>query len=261
MVRSLAGHELYYEILLEFGDRVSNRPMSSSKKSDRDKNRLTSDTKEGGIAFYFTLLCLIIINAVQLFGLSGILTHTQFSQWGEFVTALLCGGMAAACFINGGFSTFLHEVRHSTVSGLVGNSWGKMHVDGNSGYFQFKYDQRNKHFNALIALAPYYLPVFTVLGAVFMALYFYRYKVWLSMILGFGYGIDLVLNLRDISPIQSDLTRIRGGYSVAVAFIVLAQLALASLVSYWVIAQMAGIRYLGAVYWEIIQSLARAWGT
>jgi hypothetical protein len=203
------------------------------------------------------MLCLVIVNSVNLLGLSGALFYTTQSQWSGFLLAGLCGAVAAACFINGGLSTFLHEVRHSTVSGLVGNSWGKMHVDGEIGYFQFKYAEKNRHFNALIALAPYYLPMFTVLGAVFMLLYYYHYRKWSTMLLGFGYGIDLVLNLRDISPFQTDLTRIRGGYSVAVAFIVLAQLALATLLSYWVIAQVSGLKYLVAVYWELIQAIAK----
>jgi hypothetical protein len=224
--------------------------------SKKQKAEQIAETKEGGIAFYFTMLCLIVVNAANLFGLSGAISHTAYSQWSGFGFSMLCGAIGAACFISGGFSTLLHEVRHSTVSGLVGNSWGKMHVDGDSGYFQFKYAERNRHFNALIALAPYYLPMFTALGAVFMLLYYYHYRKWSTMLLGFGYGIDLVLNIRDISPIQSDLTRIRGGYPVAVAFIVLAQLALASVLGFWVIGQVDGLKYLGAVYWEIIRSAA-----
>ena len=113
----------------------------------------------------------------------------------------------------------IHEFKHSVISNLVGNRHRGLKIGRNSGHYSYAYSKRTAHYNAFISLAPYITPVFTFV-AVLVSLIFYRDERQIAAaIVGFGYGVDILLNMRDISPIQTDISLIRGGYGMGLLYI------------------------------------------
>jgi hypothetical protein len=65
-----------------------------------------------------------------------------------------------------------------------------------------------------------------------------------AIIVGVGYGIDILLNMRDISPIQTDISLIRGGYTMGLAYIAAWNLLIAGLVFAWAFHGIKGLSML-----------------
>ncbi len=167
---------------------------------------------------------------------------------------MLLGLWGAFVLIHGHTSVFIHEVKHSLLSGLVGNKYKGMDVNYDSGEFRYGYYQHTAHFNALIALAPYFFPIswpfFLICGYIFFTEPTHR-----ILIFGIGYGLDLSLQLRDISPIQTDISNITGGFTVGLFFILLVQLMLATFFLTWTLQGWAGFPLLFNQLWNAVISI------
>ena len=64
------------------------------------------------------------------------------------------------------------------------------------------------------------------------------------LLVGLCYGVDTILNIRDISPIQTDINQIRGGYGIGLLYIFAWNLITAALLAAWVFQGGAGILML-----------------
>jgi hypothetical protein len=216
----------------------------SSRKKARDKDSDKKPTTIGGFSFFFSLLALLP---------TGILTIvlTLYTWHVEslpptlyFIGSVILGAIVGSLLIRGHFSVLLHEFKHALISNLVGNKAKKLHVEANSGHFEYAYSKETSHYNAFISLAPYIVPLFTFIAGL-LALAFGRTDRMIAVaIVGAGYGIDLVLNLRDISPIQTDITEIRGGYKVGLLYISAWNFLLLGLVLAWIFHGLDGFAML-----------------
>ena len=211
--------------------------------SDQDSNTADQHAPEesaaessvvGGFAFFLSLGALlptgILLTSLTFFRI----TSANLEATLSFIVAGIAGAVLAHLGIKGHISVLIHEFKHSLVSNLVGNKYKGMKIEQDSGYFQYAYTKATAHYNAFISLAPYIVPVFTFI-AVLIALTFFRHDHTLAALtVGVGYGIDLVLNIRDISPIQTDLSLIRGGYYVGLLYILAWNLMILGTVCAWV---------------------------
>lgn len=161
-----------------------------------------------------------------------------------FALATGVGALVAHLTIKGHFSVLLHEFKHSLVSNLAGNKHRGMTINENSGYYQWAYTKRTAHLNAFIALAPYFVPVFSFIGTLLVLALFRSERILAVCVVGLGYGMDLLLNTRDISPIQTDITLIRGGYSVGLLYIAAWNLLIVGLMLAWAFQGTEGLLLL-----------------
>jgi hypothetical protein len=217
-------------------------------KDNQDSEHATeTETKQelvGGFAFFLSLAALLptglMFTTLTLLRLK----TANATSTVNFIFAALAGVAIAQMFIRGHLSVFIHEFKHSLVSNLVGNRHKGMRIGVNSGHYQYSYTKSTAHYNAFISLAPYITPVFTFFG-VFIALIFFRHdRDIAAIIVGLGYGMDILLNIRDISPIQTDISLIRGGYNVGLAYIAAWNLLIASLVLAWAFHGLGGLSML-----------------
>lgn len=159
--------------------------------------------------------------------------------------------MTASHFlIKGRISVFIHEFKHSLISNFAGNRAKGMKIGSNSGHFTYEFSKDTAHFNAFIALAPYWVPLFTV-PAIGLGYAFWRQDhIILVFLAGLGFGADLLLNTRDISPVQTDLTNLRGGYQVGLIYALAMNVTITSLLLAWVVQGPAGLLQIvqGAMY-------------
>lgn len=198
----------------------------------------------GGFAFFLSLAAILptglIVTSLSL----GLLSTESVGTAGIFACAALVGGLCAHFFIKGHISVLIHEFKHSLISNLVGNKRKGMKIDRDSGYFEYAYSKETKHFNAFISVAPYIVPVFTFIAGLIAFALFRHEHILAALVVGIGYGLDLVLNIRDISPIQTDLSLLRGGYRLGVLYVTAWNVLIFGLLLAWVLKGGAGLAHV-----------------
>ena len=209
--------------------------------------------KVGGLVFYLSLFFLIFLDCVFIF----LLTPTVFSgkdlhtNWFFFLLGGLTGWFVASGLISGRLAVFFHELNHKVLSGLVGNKPKKLKVGKDEGFFEYEYTKDTAAYNAFIALAPYFFPLFTFF-ALALSLIGWRSRHELAVcITGMGYGCDLFMNTRSVSPHQSDFQQIRGGYKAGFLYVIAATLAIFFILAAWVSDGASGIIATGRTLFEI----------
>ena len=220
----------------------------------KKKDDLPEQIVVGGFSFFLSLTVLIP---------TGLLTFLMaLSTWklsclpvtGAFFGGIFLGLVVTAVIVQGRLSVFLHEFKHSLISGLVGNKWKEMKIEENSGHFVYSYTKDTSHYNAFISLAPYCVPILTItMFVIAICLRVdHRYQ---ALIVGAGYGGDILLNWRDISPVQTDITMIRGGYTIGLLYIFAWNLAVLGVLAVWIFHGWAGIGMLIAEFGRFFLSL------
>lgn len=201
----------------------------------------TTDQVVGGFAFFLSLFFLLP-TAVLFLGIAlGQVQHGELSAAITFL-ASLCTGLAIAHYgIRGHFSVLIHEWKHEVVSSLVGNRNKRMEVSQHTGSLQYEYTKKTAHYNAFISLAPYILPVFTFIGILISVAVGPVHHLAPIVIIGMCFGIDLLMNARDISPIQTDISLIRGGYAMGLLYILSWNMLTTGIVLAWVFQGVSGI--------------------
>jgi hypothetical protein len=212
---------------------------------------LSSDNDEsepqelvGGFAFYLSLAALLP-TGVMFTTLTFLRIRSADSDASvSFIIAALVGAALAQMFIQGRLSVLIHEFKHSVVSNLVGNRHRGLRIGTDSGHYQYAYSKRTAHYNAFISLAPYIVPVFTFISVIIALIFCREDRATAAIVVGIGYGIDLLLNMRDISPIQTDISLIRGGYGVGLLYIAAWNLLVAGSVFAWAFQGFHGLALL-----------------
>ena len=204
----------------------------------------TTDQVVGGFAFYLSLLLLLPTGLLLLGTALQQVWHADFVSSAVFLISISLGTLCAHYGIRGHMSVLLHEWKHQIVSSLVGNKNKRMEIKESSGSLQYEYTKATAHYNAFISLAPYILPVFTFLAVLISLATGASHPLVPLVIIGFAYGIDLLTNARDISPIQTDISLIRGGYAIGLLYIISWNMLIAALAFSWAINGLAGISQL-----------------
>lgn len=208
--------------------------------------RVTPTTKSegdrtGGFAFFLSLAALCPSGLILIYLAFSAVESIDTQAFAVFGAAWIMGIVLGHSIIRGHASVYIHESKHAIVSNLVGNKRKGMKIDANSGHFTYSYTKKTAHFNALIALAPYILPVFTFLAAIVAFALFREDHLFAALVLGFGFGVDTALNVRDISPIQTDINTIKGGYGIGLLYIFSWNLVIFAVLLTWVFGGKAGL--------------------
>ncbi len=219
-------------------------------KKRRRRNRKQTQGKVGGIAFFMSLSMLLFLGSYNLLVLPGLWDNESSNNFWRFFCGGLIGAAVASLTITGHTHVLLHELKHALVSNLVGNKWKGMKVKKDTGHFQYSYTKATSEYNAFISLAPYFLPLFTLpLLILSLAVWWKNHQI-VVLITGIGYGIDLILNTRDLSPIQTDLTEITGGFSVAILYVLGMNLTISTILIAWVLKDLIGLQVLLYGLWQ-----------
>jgi hypothetical protein len=214
--------------------------------------------KIGGIALYLSLIALLILSVSNLSAIITLIPTFNLSTLVNLITSLatiVFGFLLAIYSIPEKTFVFMHETKHAVISGLAGNRWKKMHIENDSGHFEYAYSKRTAHFNAMIALAPYFVPLLTVPALAMSAVAFYQYHRVMLVITCFAYGIDLFSNIRDIDPRQTDFSVIRGGFSVGLSYVALANILIFTLLITWCLFDLAGLKHLAVSFWHFVEKV------
>ena len=214
-----------------------------------------NDSKVGGFAFYLSLIFLLLLGCFSILFVVQNLQLFLKGHWLGFLPGLAIGALIGKRFIRGSLAVFIHELKHSIVSNLAGNRAKGWKIKRHSGHFEYEYTKNTSHYNAFIALAPYYLPLATLLS--FLIAYAISGESQFSAaIVGIGYGIDLVLTTRDISPEQTDFSNLRGGYGLGVMYVIAIQVIIMILVATWVTNGANGLKLFALSLWHTAMQIS-----
>jgi hypothetical protein len=229
-------------------------------EEDDDKETKSAE-RVGGFAFFLSLGALLPTGLLTLVLSLRAWDPAFMRPTGIFAASALAGTLVAHFLIRGHISVLIHEFKHSLVSGLVGNKRKGMKIGKSSGHFEYAYTKRTAHMNAFISLAPYILPLFTFVGCL-VAFAAFRHDHELAvLIIGIAYGTDLVLNMRDISPIQTDINLIRGGYHVGLLYIAAWNFTIFGVLLAWVFQGAVGLMMLLEAFSKFFVAVHAAFAT
>ncbi len=227
-------------------------------KPRRKEAEDTSDQIIGGFAFFLSL-ALLLPTGVIFFGVALLqLRYAELSSVALFFASLVVGIGLGHYVLKGHISVLVHEWKHEVISSLVGNRNKRMEVGEHSGSLQYEYTKQTAHFNAFIALAPYILPICTFIAILLTFALGSENPRAPLMLIGIGYGIDLLMNARDISPIQSDINLIRGGFYVGLLYILSWNMLTTALAFAWAFNGFSGLTELVEVLLKLFVALYSA---
>lgn len=217
--------------------------------------KLPKQGKIGGVPFFVSLIFMTLLSMLLAVAALSQIVHAQPERVSAAIPGMIFGASVASLIIRGKLSVFLHELKHSILANLVGNRAKEMKVRATYGYFLYEYTRATAKHHAFISLAPYIIPLFSIAGALLCATVI-RDQLPCVVVWSICYGIDLVLNLRDISPYQSDFNDLRGGFTTGLLYVIATNIVIGSLALAWICAGSAGV--VGAVSsaWTIVMMLA-----
>jgi hypothetical protein len=230
--------------------------MSSRSKEPQELSR---NNRVGGIAFFVSLIFLCLLATLNSLTLIAMQESGTVLRWVAFTAAGAVGFFLAHRFSPERFAVFVHELKHSIVSNLAGNRAKRFKVQDRSGSFTYEYTKQTAAYNAFIALAPYWFPLFSIVGIPSLVFLLSPVHPWaptvVLLLAGILWGADCSFNLRDISPVQTDITGIRGGYRVGVLYIIAMNITLFSFLAAWVSRDIEGLYLLGKALWDMLHDL------
>ena len=209
----------------------------------------------GGAPFLLSLFCLLLLSVLNCTLLPFLWNESARDNFLQFVIGGIFGAFAVGIFIRGHTSVFFHEFKHSLLSGLAGNKAKGMKIQRDSGHFEYEYTEETAYYNSLIALAPYFFPLCTLISLPIAILSFQNSHLLGVIVVGIGYGADLMMGLRDISPHQSDIYKIKGGYLVAIAYLTAMHLTILTFLLSWIFQGWLGVKFLFYGLFQLVKNL------
>jgi len=215
----------------------------------------SEDSKVGGLSFFLSLIALIVLSSINIFVLVNIFSASAAKNLGYFLIGAIVGALIAHFFIKGRLSVLIHEAKHRVISNLVGNKEKALKVETHSGHFEYAYSKSTARYNAFISLAPYWLPVATFTALILSYATIRGNFLIVLVLVGIGFGIDAILNVRDISPQQTDISLIRGGYPVGLSYIIFINLVVLTSLLAWVYDGPQGLKSFGKEWWKVMREI------
>lgn len=222
---------------------------------NRRRRKEKAQEKSGGLAYYLSLISLLILSFSNIIALSSrlsLLPEGTLLNFTFLAPSLVAGFLLVRLLVPERILTLMHELRHAVLSGLAGNKWKVMNINRASGSFEYSYTRGTAHMNALISLAPYFLPLLTI-PAVLAAWALFRHSHQnMVMIISFVFGGDLYMSVRDISPHQSDFSELRGGFGLGLLYVIAANIFLVTTLAAWALWGQAGLLLLMNTFWDMV---------
>lgn len=210
----------------------------------RSKDKRKKPSKIGGFFFFISLLIFLFISCSGLVALPSTLPGSSLPNLLWFSLAGAMGYAIAKMILRAHISVLIHESKHMIVALLAGNRAKGMRVTKDSGHFEYEYSDESAGYNAFISLAPYYVPLFTVLALIGAFLLLREQHLQMVILVGLGWGMDVSLNTRDISRYQTDFSGLIGGFPIGVAYVLAVNLVIFIALLAWVAAGFAGLQSL-----------------
>ena len=209
-------------------------------------------TKSGGPLFFLSLIVMFCLSITWCAALPAAYNpETSKRPLTLFLIAAAVGILVSRAILVYFISVFIHESKHMVASLIAGNKIKGMQVGMQEGHLEYEYTKDTAGYNAFIALAPYIMPLFTLIGFILGICFPSEGNTRLLLMLGLGVGIDFIMNTRDIGPHQTDFQSIRGGFPVGLVYVLSVNVLILAAVLTWVLGGFDGFEkvYVLLIKW------------
>ncbi len=210
------------------------------------------------IAFFIAIPGNFILGCVCLVSFIFLLDYYIFD---EKVWALFATGFIGAIAIVGTSKipktrVFIHELKHAIVVVLTGNSLKNFVVKTNTGHVEFEMYRNKVHFASIIALAPYFFPLFSFPMLAACLIFEGSYNLLLALALGLTLATDISMAYTDLHPHQTDLQKVTGGFFAGLLYLAGTHFMWTMICLLWVVAGRNAYIYTGSIAIEIMKVIA-----
>ena len=236
------------------------------KRKRKKHSKIAKDKRPLKRSFSLAFLLAIPGNFI----LAGILIITFFSlfensiiekeNWAIFATGLIGSLVVIGTTKMPTFRTFIHELKHALLVVFTGNKVKNFHVDTHTGHVEFQMCSTKVHFAPIIALAPYFLPIFSFPILAVCIFLEPLYGPILCLVLGLALAADISLGISEIHSHQTDLKKVMGGFLGSALYLSGVHLMWFAACIIWVQGGRAGYLFAGNVTWEFALRLAERVG-
>lgn len=197
----------------------------------------------GGITFMLSMTSLFIIALHNLYLLKDLIDQNTTASLGMFVAGGYLGYLITKRYFYGRFAVFIHELKHAIIATISGNKFKDIHIGQDSGFYKYEYTEKTARYNGFIALAPYWVPLFS-LPVLISGIFLIPDQSLRLFILGTSYAADLTFSARDVSPLQTDFKMIEGGFKTGFAYILIVNLAIFSFYAIYICKDLQGFQQI-----------------
>lgn len=223
--------------------------MFNKKEKEEEKKE---QKPVGGLPFFISIICLVIISINNLIFLPKLI-YEKIGEDGffsslqnliAFASISLFSALLAKFFLKHELAVLIHEFKHRIFANLVGNKYKSMKIGRDEGYVEYEYTKKTRIYNALIALAPYYFPLFSIIIGFVACIFCWGDSVAIMTFIAVGYGADFYLGIADVGPHQTDFTNIEGGYYVALVYVIAVNTCILTTLLAFAFNGVSGLTYL-----------------
>ena len=230
--------------------------MKKTKKASRAKKE--KHKRHFSIAFFiaipgnFVLGCVCLISFISLF---------DYYIFDERIWALFATGFIGSLAVVGTSKipktrVFVHELKHAVVVLLTGNRLKNFVVDKHTGHVEFEMYSDKVHFASIIALAPYFFPLFSLPMLIACLILENGYNLFLSLGLGLALATDISMAYVDLHPHQTDLKKVSGGFFAGLLYLAGMHFLWTTVCLLWVVAGRNAYLFTGSLFFEFMKAVA-----
>ncbi len=174
--------------------------------------------------------------------------HLSFPLWGAFLLGFALSATALIRLELGRTKTLIHEVKHAVMVILTGNVLKGMSVSKHSGEVRYEIYEHSLHTASLIALAPYFLPLFSFPTLIAALLLESGESMGWALALGAALGLDLTSAFNEMRPEQTDFRKILGGFLASGCYLAGFHFMWVGICAIWLMGGRAAYVFTGRIF-------------
>lgn len=200
------------------------------------------------LAFYIAIFSNFLIGGFALISFLFLLRNYIIEEeiWSSFALGIVASLGIIATRKMPKFRTFIHELKHFFAVVFSGNKVKDFQFDTHTGHVEFAMYSNKVHFGPFIAMAPYFLPLFSFPVLIACFIFEEWNKPLLCGLLGITLAADISMAYKEIHPYQTDFKKIFGGFPICAFYLAGFHFMWTSLCLLWVLGGVDG--YLYALY-------------
>ncbi len=221
------------------------------------KKKVKKIEKHWSIAFWLSIPCSFFVGGICFITSLSLTSQQIFNGevWSLFLMGLLSSMSLLWLLPLTRTRVFIHELKHALMVMFVGGTLKGMKVRKDQGAVSYEMPEEKAHYGPAIALAPYCLPLFSLIVLAMCLVFETNHRLILGLLLGISLGLDLALSISEVRPVQTDFKTVVGGFLFSAAYIAGWLFLWANLCVLWVVGGRQAFLVAFAVGMEAMRGL------
>ena len=228
------------------------------KNKNRIKRAKEKHKRPFSIAFIIAIPGNFILASIALISFVSLMQNYILDEeiWAIFLTSFIGAVAIVGSSKIQTFRTFIHELKHAVVVIFTGNNLKNFVVEKETGHVEFEMYKDKLRFAPIIALAPYFFPLFSLPALIVCLVMENNSDLLLAALLGITLAVDISMAYTDLHPHQSDLKKVTGGFFASLLYLASAHFLWIMICLLWVVGGRNAFVYTGYVIMQFAKILA-----